>query len=1111
VSALKLKTMDSYLPYLTGHSTEAHLLAEDLLIHVTEFFRDPEAFEALKKRVFPIITKHKGAGAPLRCWSAGCASGEEAYSISMSLIEYLGDRASDVPIQIFGSDMSERSIEVARQGLYPEAVVRKMDDARVTRFFSKTQRGYRIQQRVRDMCVFVRHDIARDPPFSKLDLISCRNVLMYFAPALQKKLVPLFHYALHEPGFLLLGHSEAITGFSQLFDVVSKRHQIYVRRPGPARLGLPLGTASRAPSTQVAVLRGLEGEVRSSAMTQRAVDQLLLAKYAPPSVVVSEDFEVVQFRGRTGPYLEPPPGQATHSVLRLARDGLLPELRKSLTRAKAKGVQVRCADVQVRSDDRTRTIQLSVFPVQAPPSSSKRQFLVVFDEAHGASSRGSPARSRKSTKAVPIAEYRRVSDELDATRAYLESLLEEQQTTTSSALSANEELLSTNEELQSTNEELETAKEELQSANEELTTVNDELQSRNQELGQLNSDLVNVLRSVDIPIIILDGERKIRRFTPHASAVMNLIPSDVGRPIGDIKLNLDLPEFEDWIRAVQASLTVKETEVRDRSGTWHRIQIRPYQTLDNRIDGVVITLVDIDALKHSVDEAKSARDFAKSVVETVPLPLLIVDAEIHAASANSAYYRVFGASRAETEGRAFFDLAAGQWTSRELRARVEGAIATGTPFEGIELDCDISRLGRRKIVFRGQPLAGPDRARLALLAIEDVTEQRQDQDARASMLALERANREKDLFLAMLSHELRTPLNAILLWVQMLLKNKLSEEQTRHALETIEASAKVQSKVVDDVLDVSRFVMGKLKIEQESVDLAAVVETAIETVRMDAEARSIALHVSLHRSAQPVRRDAARLAQVVWNLAANAVKFTPPGGRIDVDVRQEGNWTVLRVSDTGEGIAPEFLPRIFERFAQHDSSTTRSHSGLGLGLAIVRHLVELHGGTISAVSPGRGQGSTFTVRLPGVNVASRATDASEHRLEGMRVLVVDDDTSGREAAVETLKRAGADARSAESAAAALALLDSFIPDVLLCDLAMPGEDGFSLIRKVRERGPALGGEVPAGALSAHVGEPERRRALEAGFQLHIGKPLDRDRLVAAVAHLDALRQRTGKE
>src|ERR1700690_57716 len=283
------------------------------------------------------------------------------------------------------------------------------------------------------------------------------------------------------------------------------------------------------------------------------------------------------------------------------------------------------------------------------------------------------------------------------------------------ALSPNEELLSSNEELQSTNEELETAKEELQSANEELTTVNDELQSHNQELGQLNGDLVNVLKSVDIPIIILDGERKIRRFTPDASALMNLIPSDVGRPIGDIKMNLDLPDFEDWIQGVQETMAVKETEVRDRSGTWHRIQIRPYQTLDNRIDGVVITLVDIDALKRSGDEAKSARAFPKSVVDTAPLPLLIGDARLHVASANPAYYRAFGASPAETEGRPFFDLATGQWVSRELREGVEAVVAAGTAFGGIEVDCEIGRLGDRKVVFRGQPLAASDRAPLALL------------------------------------------------------------------------------------------------------------------------------------------------------------------------------------------------------------------------------------------------------------------------------------------------------------------------------------------------------------------------------------------------------------
>jgi two-component system CheB/CheR fusion protein len=985
----------AYLALLQGDPDEVSALYEDVLIHVTSFFRDPPVFEALASQILPAILKDKPDGAPVRIWVAGCSTGEEVYSIAISLLEALGNSAR--PVQIFGSDLSEPIIAKARAGLYSDASLRDVSDERRRRYFAKTDQGYRINKSVRDLCVFVQHDLARDPPFSKLDLVSCRNVLIYFDQALQKRIIPNLHYALNQTGYLLLGHSENISGFGELFSVVDKANKIFARTALASTLRFaPRFDPRRVerPATDPDVRTQLRGKVDVA----KHLDRMLLARYAPPGVLINERMEILQFRGRTGSFLQPAPGDPQSDVIKMARPGLVAGLRATVAQAKKDLAPVRRNGVEVDQDGFARKCNLVVLPFTGYPEVQEPLYVVLFEEAvapDAVASEPLEARPREPRPPEPPAEDRRLprlEHELVATKEYLQSLIEEHGRTNDDLGSANEELVSGNEELQSMNEELETAKEELQSTNEELTTVNDELQGRNHEIVQTNSDLLNLLATVDIPIIILDRERRIRRFTPKARNILNVISSDLGRPLDDIKVNIDVPNLDSQVAEVIETMAIMESEVQDRDGRWYRMQVRPYKNTENKIDGAILSLVDIDALKHLVTESQQARGEA------------------------------------------------------------------------------------------------------------------------------ERANLAKDLFLAVLGHELRTPLASLLLQAQMLRRAKVVDATKLVRVgEVIERATRMQMQLVDDLMDVSRIVAGKLKVELGVVDLSVVIKAAVDGVTGSLQSKSLDLDVVLDRSIGPVAGDAARLQQVVSNLLTNAIKFTSDGDQITVTLKKANGCARIEVADTGAGIEPAFLPHVFDRFSQADTSNTRTYGGLGLGLAIVRHLVEQHGGMIQADSPGSGKGATFSVTLPLMNapraiandaaiaVSEGVKDGARHhpRIEDLRVLVVDDDVATQEALSEVLREMGAHVKVARSAAEAMTAVTEFHPQLLLCDIAMPGEDGYAFIRRLRSLRVDGSGSIPALALTALATDDDRQRSLAAGFQMHLTKPVDIERLSAAVVELAA--------
>lgn len=1108
----RIHTLDEYADAVGDDAGEARALAQDMLIQVTSFFRDPAAFEALEARVFTELVQRKAIDHTIRIWVPGCATGEEAYALIIGLIEVMEELDKSLTINLFGTDLSDDAIQVARLGVYPDAALVDVAPERLARFFERVDGGYRIGRRVRDCCVFVKHDLTRDPPFARLDLVSCRNVLIYFRAEMQRRVIPMLHYCLNPNGYLFLGQSETITGFADLFAPVDKEHRIF-SKVGEGQLLYPLP-----------VSRNVEATLGSSHPTnrhqlareaQRQADHLLLARYAPPGVIVNDRLEILQFRGRTGDYLESPPGQPQVNVLRMARGDLVVHVHDAVERAKATKATVRKEGLRVRLGSETRLVNLEVTPLAAVSDSSDSYFLLLFEQgAAGAVAVGArsqaPEPDGETTRQTP-AEPERLRAELAATKDYLQSLLSEHQLTTDELAASNEELMAANEELQSTNEELQSAKEELQSTNEELSTVNEQLHHRNEELDQIADDLANILASVEIPVVIVDTELCVRRFTPAVRNIASFIPEDVGRPIEDLKLKVQVEDLADKIREVLDDLSPKEWEIAARENAWFRLHIRPYRRSDDRLDGAVLSFIDVSVLKRSIDSAEQARDYAKSIVETVSSSLVVLDAELRVVSANDAFYRMFGVP-AEAARDQLPERGKEIWEAPAVRSALKRAFAQQERFTDIELTTELD-LGPRFLSLSGRPILWGHGPALVLLTIHDVTALRLLERERSLLLEsekqarleAERATHAKDLFLATLSHELRTPLSTMLMSAQLLRQVAADEPRTERPVASIERAVKAQSKLIDDLLDVSRIVSGKLTLDLGPVDFAAIVEEAVDVSRPAAQAKALELDISIDHEIGTAYGDHSRLLQVANNLLSNAVKFTPQGGRITVRLERIDGGAELTVTDTGMGIRPDVLPQLFNRFVQADASVTRTHGGLGLGLSIVRHLVEAHRGSVKAESQGEGHGATFHVSLPTGSDDSAthpvATRMTASNVEGIRVLLVEDENDTREAYAAMLGRLGATVCAAPSAAEALEALRQFQPQVILSDIAMPGEDGFSFMRKVRRLDPKQGGRVPAAALTALASDEDRQQAFESGFQLHIRKPVDAAKLASVVAEL----------
>ena len=746
----KLESLADYVRFLQKNPAEMQALYQDLLIHVTRFFRDPESFAALVELVFPQIIEQRAGDTPIRIWVPGCSTGEEAFSLAIALVEFLGDAAGSTPIQIFATDVADSAVERARVGSYPENIAADVSPERLRRFFNKIDGHYRVTKQIRDMCIFARQDLTRDPPFSKLDLVVCRNVLIYLGPVLQRRLMMIFHYALRPNAHLMLGSAETIGSYGDLFAVADKKHKIYVKRPAATRTTFDYPEHFHHADMQRAAPGPKPDSPASSVAAgyvQNEVNRLLLTRFAPPGVLVDDRLKILQFRGHTGAYLEPAAGEASLDLLKMAREGLLFGLRSAITEARKLSLPVRKNNLRVRHNGQVHLVNLEVLPIATPDG---HHFLILFNPAgEEQQKQAKPLKTKRlssgARRRLARDRTRQLEEELAANRDYLQSMIQDLEAANEELQSANEEILSSNEELQSTNEELDTAREELQSTNEELNTVNEELQARNEELSRVNSDLMNLLGSVQIAIVMVSGDMRIRRFTPMAEKVLNLIPTDMGRPISDIKPNIDCPELEELIRDTIDTVTIKECECRDRNGRSYLLRIRPYKSLENRIDGAVLALFDVEESRERVSQAQQRQSDAAErtslqiVLDAIEEPVLLLDDQAHVVGVSRAMLQMImphgqsddgeqsdgdgdgdgnGEPSSSVIGQSVYKLAGGKLDSPELRELLGQRLSADQVVRDFPVQLATAAGESRNLLVHARRLDGDRKAPLHVLTFE---------------------------------------------------------------------------------------------------------------------------------------------------------------------------------------------------------------------------------------------------------------------------------------------------------------------------------------------------------------------------------------------------------
>lgn len=1075
------ESFGDYADMLDATPDEVEALYNDILINVTAFFRDPQVFKSLTAEVFPEIMKNRKADSPVRIWVPGCSTGQEAYSLAMALLEFMEKQGQHVPIQIFATDLDLAALQRGREGIYPENIETEVSAERLKRFFTLENGKYRINKELRDICTFAKQNVAADPPFSRMDLISCRNLLIYLSISLQRRVIPTFHYSLKPGGYLLLGSAETVGVYSDMFDVVNQDLRVYIKKLTPTRqyphfgrLPFKADNSERpaAPTTTPAPSDWI-----------READRALLRHYVPPGVLINDTFDILQFRGRTTPYLEPAPGEPSHNLLRMASAPLFSAIRSAVEECKTTGQETIRPTVRIRKKTEMYDATVRVLPVQQS-GHAELCFIVLFEPEDSLHTQ---------QKSQPdIDELARLQQELVSAHEYLQTVIEQKDLACEELRSANEEVLSSNEELQSTNEELETAKEELQSVNEELTTVNEQLQHRNRELNHLNDDMLNLLVSADLPILVIGSDFQITRTTPKADKVLNLAGNGFPRMVSSLHSEISLPNIEQMLTSVITFGQLQEHEVQTRDNRWWQLRIHPYRTAKGKIAAAVIVLLDIDEIRRARQNLRDARDYALSIIETVRDPLIVLDADLRLQTANDAFYKMFKLDKTHTQGSFFYEMAKGIFDIPELRHLLEGVLPEKGALNDFEMSLPakneharILLLNARRILHQGGV------APIFLLAIEDITDRKEiEKDLRDSALELGEAARCKDEFLAMLAHELRNPLAPIGNALQTLTGEKVRPEILAEAHDIMQRHVTQLVRLIDDLLDVSRIANGKIDLHLEAMDLKVAVQGAVETSAALVEAGQHVLTVDVPPEPLWIKADPARMMQILGNLLNNAAKYTPPHGKISLSAMKEGQEAVIRIRDNGIGIPADMLDKIFEMFSQIDTSVERAQGGLGIGLMLVKSLLALQHGSVFAASAGLGKGSEFTVRLPLTakpRGEKKVADAPKVRASRLRIMVVDDNKASAKTMSWMLEMLGHEVQVTYDGPHALAMAKNFLPDAILLDIGLPGMSGYDLCRKLR-REPSLKSAVVI-AQTGWGDREHRRLSKEAGFDFHLVKPV----------------------
>lgn len=940
-----IPTLAAYLTLIQHEPAERTALFQDLLISVTQFFRDPGAFAALETQVIPALLTRKPPGAPVRVWVVGCATGEEAYSLAILLLEQ-ASRLDPIPeIQIFASDLDSQALQVARQGRYPAAIRTDLSEARLARFFRPEGDYYQVTSELRECILFTQHNVLQDPPFSKLDLISCRNVLIYLERALQTQVFDLFAYALLPAGYLFLGSAEAPDQLTPYFRAVEKQQRLYQQQGHaltPPLLPSRSGLRRSAPGETAA-------PSRADVVAQHVQE---LEAHAPPSLLINEQDQILYISETAGRYLLHTSGPATLNVTQLIRPELQADLRLALAQVFATARPTMTPLRQVQFDSSAALVTLAVRP--RPPLANQRLALVFFLEDEG----GDPVATASASARGP---------EVQVLRVQMQRMQETYTVAQEELKAANEELQSTNEEYKVTLEELETGKEELQSTNEELHTLNQELRNKVEEVSQARNDFQNLLLATEIATLFLDRNLAIRRYTPRMTELLDVQASDRGRLISHLRLNMHYAMLEADAQAVMQDLIPVEREVASADGCWFLVRVRPYRTLDDHIDGVVITFVDISGQKALADGLQAAKVYAESIVETLHEPLLILDPALRVQSANPAFYTTFGVEPAASVGRYVYELGNGQWAIPDLRVLLEEVLPNNEVFSNFEVTHTFEQLGTRIMLLNARRL---DHVQLILLAIEDITARKAaeqqlqrwseqlEQQVAVRTAELEERNQELDQFVHIAAHDLRGPLRGILHLVNWITEDAATSLSTagHDYLNKLRHRVQRMDLLLADLVTYAE--TGRQAQPAVRVDTAALVGNIVELLAPPA-----GFNIEVEGTFPILLTERIALETVLRNLISNAIKHHhhPSRGRVVMRAEVCEPWVEFQITDNGPGIAPADHTRIFELFQVLQPRD--AVEGSGLGLAVVKKNVEIRGGTIQLASM-LGQGATFRFTWP---------------------------------------------------------------------------------------------------------------------------------------------------
>ncbi len=999
IAIAKKKDLADYLKFLRSDKAEQDALFLDVLIPVTSFFRDPKTFQALNDLVFPTLFKNKLDDEPIRIWVAGCSTGEEAFSIAIALHEYLREKASYTKIQVFASDISEVAIKKARAGIYSKADVHMLTDIQLKKYFIRKDGSYEVGKLIRDMCVFAPHNFLKDPPFAKMDLISCRNVLIYMDAFLQRKALTAFHYALKENGFLLLGKSESISPAAELFGLCNTHEKIYSRKPVPGRF-IHLVNEHKEEALPKKDTIPIKKELVYTDF-RKSAEAILLSKFTPASVVVNEQMDIVHIHGVITPFLEAPQGKPSFNLLKMAREGLAFELRNALHKAKTSESSVIKENIPVKISSHLNDkegkgehylVKIEIIPLA---NTVEPHYLILFTRAAISKTELDSETDGNQQNSIEAQQFnQQLAKELAQTREDMRSITEDMEAANEELQSANEELQSSNEEMQSLNEEMETSKEELQSTNEELIIVNQELIDKQEQLN-------------------------------------------------------------------------------------------------------------------------AARIYSESIVFTIRDPLIVLDKNLRIKTANDSFYNKFNAIKEEIDGKLFYEIQDKLWNNRAVRSLLGKILPNKVRLTDYEISLKIPLNGVRVLLLNALKIATEKKdEHLILLSIEDITERKliraelisEKNKAEEATRVAKEALKAKQKFLSNMSHEIRTPMNAIVGFTNVLLKTDFNVEQNKY-LQAIKTSSDVLIALINDILDLSKVDSGKMTYERLPFDLNSAISTVFLLFELKIQEKGIQFIQEYDKRIPAVLLgDSLRLRQILINLLGNALKYTDKGTiSVKIRVLEENDETVtlnFAISDTGIGIAEVHLDDIFKSFQQASTHTSRLFGGTGLGLTIVKHLVEQQGGTIQVKSKVN-EGSTFTVTMTfqKTNVKIKSVSQSKKsvtEIKNIKVLVAEDMPMNQLLIRTILNDFGFECDVASDGKLAIEMLQAKPYDIVLMDLHMPEMDGYEATDFIRKD---IKSTIPIIALTADVINLNHTKCKTLGMNDFIAKPIDEKLLFQKIVNL----------